>query len=91
MNYEKYYQALGIKDPKNMSDEDKLKWRKLMSLSPTARGYVVKANEQNVDILDCLSKESLYIRYNTHADLETISKILNIQPKKVILKGKTAL
>ena len=91
MNCEKYYQVLGIKDPKNMSNEDKLKWEKLVSLSPTARGYIVKAKEQNVDILDCLSKESLYIRYNTHADLETISKILNIQPKKVILKGKTAL
>lgn len=73
-----------------MTAEEIKRWKKLMSLSPTARGYVVKASEQGVDILFCYSKENLYQRYNSHFDILTISEFLGLHPKKVILKNHEA-
>lgn len=90
MNKEKYYKALDIQDPLNMTASEKEKWDKLLSLSPTARGYVCKAKEQGVDILFCFSKENLYQRYSSHFDLLAVSEYLKLQPKKVILKGHEA-
>lgn len=90
MNTKIYYKALDIKDPCNMTVEEVKRWEKLMSLSLTARSYVVKASEQGVDILFCYSKENLYQRYNSHFDILTISEFLGLHPKKVILKNHEA-
>lgn len=86
----RYCSVLDIIDFNNQTGEEKAKWQKLMSLSPTARGYVCIAKEQGVDILGCYSKESLYKRYNSHLDIITIANYLKIEPKKVILKGNIA-
>lgn len=86
----KYCNVLDIKDFNNQTDEDKTKWQKLMSLSPTARGYVCVAKEQGVDILGCYSKDSLIKRYKSHLDIISIANYLKIEPKKVILKGNTS-
>lgn len=85
----KYCKALDIKDFNNRTTEEDIKWQKLMNLSPTARGYLCVASEQGVDILDCYSKESLLVRY--HSNVEAIADYLKIEPKKVLLKGRTAL
>lgn len=88
---QKYCEALNIRDFNNLTVEENVRWQKLLDLSPTARGYVCIAKKQGVDILDCYSKESLYKRYNSHFNIIGLSEYLNIEPKKVLLKGHIAL
>lgn len=87
----KYCKTLDIKDFNNLTKEEKIKWEKLMSLTPTSRGYVCIAKEQGVDILGCFSRKDLYKRYHSHLNLKAIAKYLNISPKEVLLKGNISL
>lgn len=87
----KYCEALDIKDFNNLTKEEKIKWEKLISLSPTSRGYVCIAKDQGVDILECFSRKDLYERYHSHLNLKAIAKYLNIFPKGILLKGNIAL
>ena len=91
MNIEKYCKVLDIKDFNNMSPEESQKWQKLMSLSLAARGNVCRAKEQGYDILDCLSKNALLLRYKSQLNILAIAKHYNIQPLQIKVGSKTIL
>lgn len=91
MNTKLYQEILEIKDLNCMTEKEKVRWNKLLELSPTARGYVCEAKKQGVDILFKTSKEGLFKKYKSHFDVQAIIKYLDLKPSTVILKGNEAL